>query len=301
VTLWMIGVMAAGAGVCIASATAVSAGLPLNPYVHLAEKNISGLSGADQTLDFKLGADTFASPGSSAQSKTCSQRCSTTCSTTCTTTRGCSSTCKRQTDGCGGGGSTRPPTSSPAPVVPSAILPAATAPSRSAIPAEVVIDRGARATALYHRNTCPWLKGAVTSTLTIEAARKANFQPHCLCLTGTDGPSGSCAATVEAAILPVGAEMRIEPDGIVRVPEKLFHVDPIYPESARITRSQGVVVVAVTVDTDGAVLVARIVRSLVLLDEPALAAVRQWRYRPTLVDNVPIAVSFTVAVSFPPK
>jgi len=35
-------------------------------------------------------------------SATCSQRCSTTCSKSCTTTRGCSSSCKKQTDGCGG-------------------------------------------------------------------------------------------------------------------------------------------------------------------------------------------------------
>src|SRR5687767_13391369 len=40
-----------------------------------------------------------------AASKTCSQRCSTSCSVSCTTTRGCSSNCKRQTDGCGGSGS----------------------------------------------------------------------------------------------------------------------------------------------------------------------------------------------------
>jgi protein TonB len=95
--------------------------------------------------------------------------------------------------------------------------------------------------------------------------------------------------------------MRIDPDGIVRVPEKVFHVDPTYPDAAQLTRTQGVVVVAVTVDTDGSVLVARVLRSVPFLDEPTLAAVRQWRYRPTLVDNVPIAVSFTVAVPVPQR
>jgi protein TonB len=34
------------------------------------------------------------------------------------------------------------------------------------------------------------------------------------------------------------------------------------------------------------------------LDEAAAAAVRQWRYEPTLVDGVPVPVLMTVTVNF---
>jgi protein TonB len=39
-------------------------------------------------------------------------------------------------------------------------------------------------------------------------------------------------------------------------------------------------------------------RSIPLLDEAALEAVKQWRYQPTLLNGVPQAVRMTVTVNF---
>ena len=43
---------------------------------------------------------------------------------------------------------------------------------------------------------------------------------------------------------------------------------------------------------------ARILRSVPLLDEAVLDAVRQWQYTPTLLNGVPVPVIMTVTVQF---
>lgn len=43
---------------------------------------------------------------------------------------------------------------------------------------------------------------------------------------------------------------------------------------------------------------ARIVRSIPLLDEAALQAVREWRYDPTIINGKPVPVRMTVNVNF---
>jgi protein TonB len=86
--------------------------------------------------------------------------------------------------------------------------------------------------------------------------------------------------------------------GHIRTPLKLRHVDPEYPPLARAAHVGGRVVVECVIDTDGRVARARIVSGKPLLNEAALAAVRQWLYRPTLLDGMPVAVQMTVTVDF---
>jgi protein TonB len=54
----------------------------------------------------------------------------------------------------------------------------------------------------------------------------------------------------------------------------------------------------VRIGVDGSVADAQIVRSIALLDEAALAAVRQWRFNPTLLNGAPVEVIMTVTVNF---
>jgi TonB family protein len=81
-------------------------------------------------------------------------------------------------------------------------------------------------------------------------------------------------------------------------PLKLHDVRPVYPSTALSARVQGNVVVQLQVGADGEVREARIVRSIPLLDEAALEAVRQWKFRPTFVGGVPTPVVFQVSVGF---
>jgi protein TonB len=61
---------------------------------------------------------------------------------------------------------------------------------------------------------------------------------------------------------------------------------------------QGVVIIEATIGSDGRVQNARVLRSIPLLDEAALDAVKQWRYEPTLQNGVPVPVIMTVTVQF---
>jgi protein TonB len=75
-------------------------------------------------------------------------------------------------------------------------------------------------------------------------------------------------------------------------------VTPIYPAIAQSARVQGVVTIEATIESDGSVKNARVLRSIPLLDQAAIDAVRQWKFTPTLLNGVPVAVIMTVTVSF---
>jgi protein TonB len=109
------------------------------------------------------------------------------------------------------------------------------------------------------------------------------------------------------AILPTGAGYG-DGDGTpppirragrdVTPPARLAGNPPVYPELARRARVQGEVVVECTIDPSGRVVDASVTRSNPVFDAAALDAVRSWRYRPTLVDGVPVPVLMTVTVRF---
>jgi protein TonB len=86
--------------------------------------------------------------------------------------------------------------------------------------------------------------------------------------------------------------------GGIKPPTKLKHVAPEYPELALTARARGVVIVEALIGPDGRVREAKVLRGVPLLDEAALAAVRQWVYTPTLIDGVPVPVLMTVTVNF---
>jgi len=94
---------------------------------------------------------------------------------------------------------------------------------------------------------------------------------------------------------PVGA---VRVGGNVRPPVKLVDVPPVRSEMVERANVRGIVVVEVTIDVDGSVKDARVLRSIPMLDAAALEAVRQWRYEPTMIGGKPVPVIMTVPVAF---
>ena len=85
----------------------------------------------------------------------------------------------------------------------------------------------------------------------------------------------------------------------VNAPLKLKNVDPVYPEAERAAGREGSVIVEITIGTEGAVADAKLLSQTASpFNEPALAAVRQWRYTPTLLNGQPVEVHMTVTVKF---
>jgi protein TonB len=90
----------------------------------------------------------------------------------------------------------------------------------------------------------------------------------------------------------------VRPGGKIREPQKVRHITPAYPAFALAARVQGVVIIEATLGVDGRVTNARVLRSIPLLDQAAIDAVRQWEFTPTLLNGVPVPVIMTVTVNF---
>jgi periplasmic protein TonB len=103
-------------------------------------------------------------------------------------------------------------------------------------------------------------------------------------------------ASEEPAEEPVERAVRV--GGNIAAPRKLRNVQPVYPQIAQSARVQGAVIIEATIDTRGHISDTRVLRSIPLLDQAALDAVRQWEYEPTLLNGVPVPVIMTVTVNF---
>jgi protein TonB len=86
--------------------------------------------------------------------------------------------------------------------------------------------------------------------------------------------------------------------GAVKPPTKIRDVRPEYPPDARQNRVQGIVIVEARIEPDGSVGDARVLRSIPLLDQAALDAVKQWKFTPTLMNGQAVPVIMTVTVNF---
>jgi TonB family protein len=85
----------------------------------------------------------------------------------------------------------------------------------------------------------------------------------------------------------------------VSSPVLIHRVEPAYSDEARKAKFQGTVVLAVVVDENGRVRDLRVARPLGLgLDEKAIEAERQWRFKPSQRQGKPVAVLATVEVNF---
>lgn len=82
-------------------------------------------------------------------------------------------------------------------------------------------------------------------------------------------------------------------------PELLHAPDLLYTDEAKHAGLQGVVLLSLTVNTWGSAHNIRVIQSLgKAVDEQAIAAVRQWKFKPALYDEVPISVDTHVALEF---
>ena len=73
---------------------------------------------------------------------------------------------------------------------------------------------------------------------------------------------------------------------------------PTYPEIARQARVEGVVIIEATTDIYGRVQNVKVLKSIPLLDQSAVDAVRQWVYEPMVINGRPRGVIFVVTVRF---
>jgi len=78
----------------------------------------------------------------------------------------------------------------------------------------------------------------------------------------------------------------------------IYRVQPSYPLLAREARVQGAVELRAIISKAGTIENLVVVRGHPMLSAAAIAAVRQWRYRPYLLNNEPIEVETEITVNF---
>jgi TonB family protein len=78
----------------------------------------------------------------------------------------------------------------------------------------------------------------------------------------------------------------------------IAQVEPIYPNEARMERIQGDIRLQVRIAADGTVQEANLVSGPPQLVAAAIAAVKQWKYRPTIVSDHPVPAVTVVNVHF---
>jgi TonB family protein len=85
----------------------------------------------------------------------------------------------------------------------------------------------------------------------------------------------------------------------VTAPSLAYKVEPEYSEEARWSRVEGTVVVKTTIGVDGTAQNMEVIRSLGLgLDEKALQAISQWKFKPGTKDGEAVPVMATIEVNF---
>ena len=75
-------------------------------------------------------------------------------------------------------------------------------------------------------------------------------------------------------------------------------VQPAYPPLARTARIQGVVVLQAVISKQGTIQNLSVLTGHPMLTAAAVEAVRQWRYRPYILNNEPVEVETQITVNF---
>jgi TonB family protein len=87
--------------------------------------------------------------------------------------------------------------------------------------------------------------------------------------------------------------------GDVSAPMVIYQVNPEFSEQARAAKFMGIVTVGLTVDEQGTPMNVHVVRGVGMgLDEKAVEAVRQYRFKPALENGQPVSVALNIEVNF---
>ena len=103
-------------------------------------------------------------------------------------------------------------------------------------------------------------------------------------------PQPAPASHGEAAPVPIGGDLQAA--------KLIKQVIPRYPEPARRFRISGTVHLVGVIGKDGTIQNLQVVNGNPLLVQAALEAVRQWLYRPTILDGHPVEVIAPIDVIF---
>ncbi|HYX52396.1 MAG TPA: TonB family protein [Candidatus Limnocylindrales bacterium] len=115
-------------------------------------------------------------------------------------------------------------------------------------------------------------------------------------MVGSSNASGALSSLTRpvTSTTPGMAQSELEPMKILKT------VPPIYPEIAKLRRLSGDVVVEVKVNKDGKVSGVKYISGQQVFTDAAADAVRQWKFKPAMLNGQPIEQSTQIKVAFHP-
>jgi protein TonB len=112
------------------------------------------------------------------------------------------------------------------------------------------------------------------------------------------GVIGGVIGSVPVAVPKMAAPQRVRVSQGVSQGLLTRKVMPQYPPVAREARIQGQVVLQAVIGKDGSVQNLRVVSGHPLLNSAAVDAVKQWHYKPYMLNGEPTEVETTITVNF---
>jgi TonB family protein len=103
---------------------------------------------------------------------------------------------------------------------------------------------------------------------------------------------------VEGGVTGTDEKPAVRAVGDIKPPKLIKVIKPVYPDEARKSEIEGVVILEARTDIYGKVVDTKILRSIPALDHAAKDAVKQWIYEPMIIDGEPRGVIFTVTCTF---
>ncbi len=102
----------------------------------------------------------------------------------------------------------------------------------------------------------------------------------------------------KVTLLTSAASSAVQVDPIAQASKLSQMVPPVYPTAAKQARIQGIVKLQIVIGPEGHVQDAKLLSGLPILAPAAIAAVKQYLYRPTLLNGQPIEVTTSVDIPF---
>jgi protein TonB len=113
------------------------------------------------------------------------------------------------------------------------------------------------------------------------------------------GVIGGIISSTPVAIPKVATPQRVRVSAGVTQGLKIKNVNPVYPQMAKIARVQGAVVLAAVIGKDGTIQNLHVLSTASpLLNQAAIDAVKEWRYRPYILNGEPVEVDTQITVNF---
>jgi periplasmic protein TonB len=112
------------------------------------------------------------------------------------------------------------------------------------------------------------------------------------------GVIGSVLSSTPVAVPKIATPQRIRVSSGVQSGLLIRKVNPTYPPLARQARIQGVVILQAQISKDGNIENLQLISGHPMLAPAAIEAVKQWKYKPYLLNGEPVEVETQVQVNF---